>query len=476
MHAMTKTTFGSLVIGVLLAIPSLTAALPIELKDSNGTRYDVNTQVDPLISNSFASGALTDATYTQPTTITEYYFFITLFGGTSTATAKYTVNVPLTPAFHGFNGLLISSLNGQTLAPASRLVFNPGQPLAGEDCPDSNGNNQELIFPTQTFPNANLALTRKVYVSKNKPFARWLNIVTNTGPAAAQVGISLQGLIASENMTRIVATSSGGSSINAGTLWFTSAQSVPQGEKSLEPRIGYVVQNTGGATPATQVGINSGGQAAFTFTPTIPPGGTAIVMTFVTVQGQGSAAKSTCENIVANPLPSDAIKCIPEQQLAQIVNFPKITPPTLKSSNVNLNFKKTGQDTAVWKGKVTIGAGISLAGLPVTVDFGGFIQNFILNKSGAANNGGGNKFNLSANLKNGVTKAGNVSFSFNLKGDLQTPLAGYGLTNADASKASVSIPVTFTVGTQGAGFGVDQPYTYNATAGKSGTAKAPPSS
>jgi len=387
----------------------------------------------------------------------------------STATAKYQVNVPLTPAFAGFNGLLVNSVNGQTLG--SPLVFNPAQPLAGEDCPDSNGNNQELLFPTQTFPAMNLSMTRKVFVAHNTAYARWLNIVTNTGPSPAQVGIVLRGLIASANQTKIVATSNGGA-LNASSLWFTSAQSVPQGEKSFEPRIGYVVQNVGGSTPASNVGINSVGQAAFTYTPTVPAGGTVIVMTFVTVQGKASQAQNTCENLVATPLPSDAIKCMSEQELAEVVNFPKITPPTLKSATVKLNFKKTGQDTVQWKGKVTIGAGISLAGLPVTLNFGGFIESFLLNKSGSANDGGGNKFNLSAKLANGLTKAGNVSFSFNLKGDLQTALAAYGLTNATASNSALSIPVTFSVGTSGAGYGVDQPFTYNATQGKSGTAKA----
>src|SRR5262249_45149518 len=117
---------------------------------------------------------------------------------------------------------------------------------------------------------------------------------------------------------------------------------------------------------------------------------------------------------------------------------------------VKLNFKKTGQDTVQWKGKVTIGAGISLAGLPVTVNFGGFIESFLLNKSGAGNDGNGNKFNLSAKLQNGLTTAANVNFSFNLKPPLQPPPPAYGLTNAPMSTASVSIPAPFPAGTAGA--------------------------
>jgi hypothetical protein len=98
-------------------------------------------------------------------------------------------------------------------------------------------------------------------------------------------------------------------------------------------------------------------------------------------------------------------------------------------------------------------------------------QSFVLAKNGTANNGGGNKFNLNAELKNGVTKAGTYNFSFNLKGDLQTALAGFDLTNADASNVAVSIPLTLTAG-PGA-YAVDQPFTLQRHAGKSGTAKAP---
>src|SRR5262249_47632981 len=153
-------------------------------------------------------------------------------------------------------------------------------------CPDSNGKNQELLFPTQTFNTQNLQLTRKVFVAHNDEFARWLNIITNTGSADAQVGISLKGLLASGTSTQINATSTGGTALGAQDPGSTSSQSVRQARPSLEPRLGSVAQNTGAAVPATSVGVNSFGQVVFPFTPTTPAGGTAIVMTFVTVQGK----------------------------------------------------------------------------------------------------------------------------------------------------------------------------------------------
>ncbi|TMB12032.1 MAG: hypothetical protein E6J71_24655 [Deltaproteobacteria bacterium] len=469
-------------LAAVLAVASLASALPVELKDSNGSKYQVNTQVVPLSALSNASGALTNATFVKSVTVTYYYIgFTPWFGFLTTYTTQHQVNVPLTPAFGdhdvnpptgGFNSFLITAVNGQKL-PAP-FVFNPGQALAGQDCPDSNGRNKQLDFANQTFSEQNLTLTRKVYVPSNQEWARWLNIVTNTGSASTPVTIALLGLIGSGNATRVVTTSSGDNILTIGDLWFTTQQNV---QNSLQPTIGYVVQGPGATVPVSNLGISTTssppGKAAFSYTATLAPAGspgsTAIVMTFVTVQGKSNAAKNTCNDIVTNPLPASAIKCISEQELSQIVNFEHITPPMLKNATVKLKFNKTNQDTAQWKGKITIGAGINLSGLPVTVNLGGVMQSFTLKKGGSANNGDGNKFNLAAELKNGVTKAGTYNFSFNLKGDLQTAFAQYGLTNANASNVAVSIPLTMTAGP--GEYAVDQPFTYNATAGKSGTAK-----
>jgi hypothetical protein len=91
-------------------------ALPIQLRDTNGTRYNINTDVDPLLTNSFASGALTDATFEKPVTVTSYFLGLTPFGWFfTTYTVQYHVDVPLTNAFGGFNGLVITGANGAPL-------------------------------------------------------------------------------------------------------------------------------------------------------------------------------------------------------------------------------------------------------------------------------------------------------------------------------------------------------------------------
>jgi hypothetical protein len=461
-----RTMIHGLALFSLLGFAAGAHALPIELKDQNGTKYFINTDVDPLLRNSEASGAITDATYVKPVTVTSYFVGLTPFGlFLTTYTVQRQIDVPLTNAFAGFNGLLISGVDGAALA--SPLVFNPGEGLASQDCTQNNVN-RELVFQTQTFAAANLQVTRKVFVPDNSDFVRWLNIVTNTGTTARQVGISLQGLLGSGSETKVGATSDGDSTITAQDLWFTSGQKVPQGEHSTQPTVAFVVQGAGATAPAVSEGINSTGQAIATYTPTIPAGGSVIVMTLTSVQGNFKQAKSTAENLVA--LPSDTIQCMSEEELAQVVNFAPITPPVTKNATITLKFNKTGQDTIQWKGKITIAAGISLQGLPVTVDVGGVTESFLLNKSGQANDGGGNKFALNAKLKNGVTKAGTVNFSFNLKGSFQSLLAPYGLTDASVQNVPVTVPVSFTAG---AGhYGAAQAFTYKATQGKTGTAKS----
>jgi hypothetical protein len=454
--------------GAVLATAALANALPVELRDQNNSRYLINTDVQPFENISNASGALTNATYVKPVTVTSYYIGFTPFFGFATVyTVQREVNVPLTNGFAGFNGLVVGQIVDNTV-PSPR-VFNPGEGLAAEECPQ-NGTNRQLVFQTQSFDDLGLQVTRKVFVPNNSDFVRWMNIVTNTGTAPIQVGVSLRGLLGAGSQTQITSTSSGNTSITTQDEWFTTAQQTASpNDRSLQPRLGFLVQGAGASAPATNVGINGNGQVAFTYQPTIQPGASAIILTYSSVQGNTKQAKKAMQDLVS--LPSTAITCMTEVELAQVVNFPKLTPPVTKNATIKLKFKKVGADTVQWKGKINIGAGINLQGLPVSVDVGGFQQTFVLNKSGTGNNGGGNKFVLDATVKKGVTKAGNVKFSFNLKGDLQTPLAAYGLTNATVKNASVAVPVSFTAGP--GHYGTDQPFTYTATAGKSGTGKTP---
>jgi hypothetical protein len=449
---------------VLLAAP-LAHALPIELKDSNDTKYFINTDVDPLPNTSNASGAITNATYTKPVTVTSTFIaFTPWFGFTTIYTVQYEVNVPLTPAFDGFNGLLVTGFGGQSLAQPA--VYNPAAVLATEEC-IQGGQNRQLVFEPQAFPALNLTLQRKVFVAHNDEFARWLNIVTNTGASPADVDISLLGQLASGVNTKVTGTSTGLSSVGVQDTWYSTAQVLPANIQSFQPKLGFVVQGVGAISPLTSLGINNSGRTAATYHLTIEPGASASLLTFVTVQGKSKQAKKKASDLVA--LPAKAITCLTEQELAQVVNFARITQPVTTKAQIKLNFKKTGADTVSWKGTVDVGAGINLSGLPVTVDLAGVSTSFLLNTKGKANNGAGNSFSIKPKLKDGVTEAGSAKFQIKLKGDYQTGLATDGWQNATVSDVAVTAPITITAGP--GQFSENQPFTYNAKEGKSGTGK-----
>jgi hypothetical protein len=456
-----------LAVAGLLALATTAAAVPIELRDENGTRYQVNTNVDPLIAQSTASGALTDATFNKPVTVTSYWFWFTpWFGFTTVYTVQWQLNIPLTNAFAGFNGLLVTAVDGAPLLVP--LVFNPSDVPAGQDCPQQDKDRQ-IIFQTQDFPAQHLTITRKIFVPKNGEFARWLNVVTNTGAAPSEVAITLRGQLGSGSDTRVTATSSGDSNIGASDLWFATAEQVPRNSFSTIPKVGFVLQGSDATSPASSAGLNGNGTAAVTYRPTIGPGQTAIVATFVTVQGSSKQAKQVAENLV--DLPSVALTCLTQAELSQIVNFAPISTPDLKKAKIELQFKeqKADKDLAKWKGKITIGAGSSLAGLPVTVDVGGATRSFVLDEKGRGDDGAGSKFRIKAKLdKSGLTKADTVKFSFQLRGDFKTTLADYGLVDETVKDVPVTVPVSFTAG--GKTYATDRDFTYTAKQGKTGTA------
>jgi len=442
---------------------SLARALPIELKDGSDTKYFINTDVDPLVDTSLASGAVTNATYTKTVTVTSTFIgFTPWWGFTTVYTVQFQITEPLTPAFVGFNGLTVTGVNNVQLA--DPLIYNTGDPLASEECMQGNQNRQ-LVFPAQSFPAHNLTLQRKVMVPHNDEYVRWLNIVTNEGSAPAEFDVSLIGRLASASDTQVTHTSDGNSSLNVNDTWFTTAQQLPENERSFQPRLGFVIQGENATSPVQNLGINGLGQMAATYHVTVPAGGSVILLTYSTVQGQTKQAKSKASNLVT--LPAKGIACMSEQELAQVVNFAPITPPDTTKTIVKLKFNKTAADTVQWKGNVDIGAGITLTGMPVTVDVAGVVTNFLLNKKGKGNDGNGNSFTLKAKLQNGVTKAANVKFIIKLKNDFQTALASYGWANATVNDVAVTAPMSIAV--PGGQFNVDESFSYSAKEGKTGT-------
>src|SRR5262249_59307317 len=127
-----------------------------------------------------------------------------------------------------------------------------------------------------------------------------------------------------------------------------SGQSVPQGQHSTQPTVGFVLQGDGATVPVRSAGVKvapqvPAGQAIVTYTPTIPAGGTVIIMTLTTVQGNFKMAKNEISNLAE--LPSSTLKCMTQRELTQVDNFAPIPPPPPQNTTVPPQLTKTGQDT-----------------------------------------------------------------------------------------------------------------------------------
>ena len=128
------------------------------------------------------------------------------------------------------------------------------------------------------------------------------------------------------------------------------------------------------------------------------------------------------------------------------------------------NFAKRNADSCTLRATFVPGADFGSTGQPVTVDIGDALVNFVLNKTGhgAGTNG---TCTVSYNKRRGWTIA------FALKaGAWHQAWTGYDLLDATIKKGvNVQVPVVVLIGNDA--YAADQPLTYTATAGKSGTAK-----
>ena len=137
--------------------------------------------------------------------------------------------------------------------------------------------------------------------------------------------------------------------------------------------------------------------------------------------------------------------------------------------SIKLNFAKPGFDSIGFVGTLPIAAGFNPASKTAIIDVGGVVKSITLDAKGKSPKGD-NSFKLTVKAKKGVVAAQTAKYSVKLtKGSFATSLSDEGLTNADATKASVNVLVRIVFA--GAVYEHTQALSYTAKKGKSGSAK-----
>jgi hypothetical protein len=287
----------------------------VVLIDASGLKYFINDNIT-FSTTSSASAAMSEASYTHAVAAT------TSGGGTTAST--------LNDAFDGYNTICLS-FTGHTgpcaTGNADYVFYNKtgspstGDPTCGAATP------RQYLFPTQTI--GNLHVSRAVFVPANDTFARWLNVFTNVGGAPVTFNVITGNNLGSDSNTKIVSSSNGNNVAELTDTWITSFQNF-SGNKSSDVRLGHVLQGQGATVPLSAIHFVDGDDNPWwTYTLTLAPGQTRIIMNFVTGQPSRAAANIKAAQIAA--LSPNTLQCMSAAQMGQVVNFQveETTIPTL---------------------------------------------------------------------------------------------------------------------------------------------------
>jgi hypothetical protein len=282
----------------------------ISLTDASGLQWFFNDNITFSTSSS-ASGAVSEASYTGPVQAT------TLGGGLVAST--------LSDAFDGYQAMCISLTGAPgpcATGSASYVMYENN----GSATVDATCGGRQYIFNTQT--SGGIQMQRKIYVPATDSFARWINTFTNTTGAPITFNMITSNNLGSDSNTVVVTSSNGTATVSTADFWVTTFQNY-SGTTSSDPRLGHVLRGLGTA-PLTAVSFVNGDDNPFwSYTLTLGPGQTQIIMNFATGQPSKAAAAAKAAQLLT--LPSVATACLSGTELLQIVNFQaqQVAIPTL---------------------------------------------------------------------------------------------------------------------------------------------------
>ena len=214
--------------------------------------------------------------------------------------------------FFGFARMLVSPSGTDAFR-----SFNGDQggrfELNGRQLSVRNFDNQSIVLQ----PLVGLNVTRKFYVDPAGYFGRSLEVFQNPTAAPISIDVDLSGNV---NADRVTATSSGDATLDAADQWFvTDYTTQPQA-----PHDAFVFAGAGAALPPTTVSpdknFSSNLIPHYRWTRlTVPAGGRAILMHFISSSADDAAARATAVRLAQ--LPPEALAGLTAADAAAIVNF-----------------------------------------------------------------------------------------------------------------------------------------------------------
>ncbi len=167
----------------------------------------------------------------------------------------------------------------------------------------------------------NLTLSRKVFVSPSEGFARFLDIYTNTGATPVTWSHQLFSNLGSDNVTQIVATSSGDDSLDEFDYWLVTDDA----DGRNDPPLTHVFAGSAALGPTSAE--LSADEITLGYQLELAPGETQIVMHFAAQSTDRPTAEQKATALGALSL--GALQGMSLEEISQVVNF---EPPDILDS------------------------------------------------------------------------------------------------------------------------------------------------
>ena len=199
--------------------------------------------------------------------------------------------------------LYLTNINGT----GGQYFSGGGGPATAED------NNREFVLRQNGL--FGLDITRKIYVSDNGYFARYLEIFSNPGTTPKALNVAIYSTFS--YTPRIFKTSSGDNLLDANDLWVVSDDD--DGSNPYPASAPTLAQLVGGANAGLRIGSFGNANSYQWNNVTVPAGQTVIIMHFAAPQSNQASAIASAERLVQ--MPPEALSGLSSDELAQVKNF-----------------------------------------------------------------------------------------------------------------------------------------------------------
>jgi hypothetical protein len=134
----------------------------------------------------------------------------------------------------------------------------------------------QFVIGPATF--GNIEVVRKVFISPDGAFARWIEILTNTSEVGQTVSVELYTNLGSDDYEPFTGTSTGDAAFTEDDAWIVT-DDTPAGGTGDDPTVVHVMSGVGGQLPLSSVDGGQGwGSVGWGYDVYVPPLGQAAVM------------------------------------------------------------------------------------------------------------------------------------------------------------------------------------------------------